>query len=1374
MSSLQFLRPAARVLAGALLAAWSVALIGWLTLHWGILPRLNEWRPQIEQRLGQALGVPVSIGALRVRSGGWVPAFEADDVRLLDGDGRIALRLGRVAAALAPQSIWALELRFAQIHLEGVALDMRRTRDGRLQVAGLDLGEPGAAGSGDTRLLDWFLQQQEFVIRHGSLRWTDEMRAAPPLALQDADIVLRNGSRRHALRIDATPPPDWGRRFALRGQFTRPLASRPSAFARWQGELYAELPEADVSQLRQHMDLPFALEQGRGALRGWLSLADGRLRTLTADLAFTAVALRLGPALPPLALAELRAHVLAEHDAAGLRLSIERLGFTTDDGQTWAPSTLNLTLRRDPTATPEAPWAGGELRLDRLSLAPLARLAARLPLPPAAHKALADLAPQGEVTDLMLDWGGPPQAPWRYRVAARVAELALVAGPPGPPARGLPQTAGRPGLRGATLQLEATEKGGRAQLNLADGALVLPGIFEQPEVPLDSARGELVWTVAAAAQPPSVTVGTAAAQASAVVLDVRDGHLANRDLELAFEGRWRTGPGAGFGTGQRLPGELSLQGRLLRGEATRVARYLPLGVPQASRRYVERAFTAGRITGGEVTVQGDLWQFPFIDGSPGQFRIRTQVEGVRYAYIPSEPGWLSPWPALEDVAGTLEFDRAAMRIREARGRLAGVALTGVAGGIEDLVQAQRLRLDGVARGALQDMLAFVNDTPVGTWTGGALAQAQASGPAELALSLGIPLADPAVATVQGSLQLPGNDLKWLPDAPLLAQVRGRLDFTERGFTVQPSRATVLGGELAFEGGTQADGSLRLRGQGQATADALLQPGALPTLAPFLPWVAPAERGARARLRGQAPYTVQLDLRQGQPEWLFTSPLTGLTVDLPAPLAKPRAAAWPLRVQTRRLPATPQRPAVEALAVELEGRAQVTLERAAATGAVLRSSVGIGQALPALPSSGVAARVALPLLDLDAWDAAAPAGAMLTRDVGPVQLALDADELRLAGRRVQQVSLTLAHLGGGRTRLWRAEGRSAQGEGWVEWEPALGTPGRLRAHLTRLTLPERDPAAPTAAVTASDAQLTAAVARVPSLSLVVDALQWRGKSLGRLEVDAENLRGADGNSEWQLERLRLATPEAVLLGRGLWKPGQRSSLAFDVRLSDGGAFFERLGAGKAMVGAPGRIEGELSWPGSPLAPTPERVRGTVKVALTEGRFLDAEPGVARLFSILSLQALPRRLLLDFRDVFQQGFAFDRIEGEVALSDGLARTRNLRVLGVQAAVLIDGEADIVRETQNLRIAVVPELNTAGATLAWAALNPAVGIGAFIAQLLLNKPVTAAATREFHVTGPWGEPKVERVGNDAVSGVNPNPNANTVPSPAAASAASPATPP
>ena len=129
-------------------------------------------------------------------------------------------------------------------------------------------------------------------------------------------------------------------------------------------------------------------------------------------------------------------------------------------------------------------------------------------------------------------------------------------------------------------------------------------------------------------------------------------------------------------------------------------------------------------------------------------------------------------------------------------------------------------------------------------------------------------------------------------------------------------------------------------------------------------------------------------------------------------------------------------------------------------------------------------------------------------------------------------------------------------------------------------------------------------------------------------------------------------------------------------------------------------------------------------------------------MLSLQSLPRRLALDFRDLFQEGFAFDNVTGDVKIAQGVASTNNLRMRGVQAAVLMEGQADIARETQDLRVIVVPEINAGTASLAYAAINPAIGLGTFLAQIFLRKPLMQAGTREFHVTGPWADPKVERV--------------------------------
>jgi len=210
--------------------------------------------------------------------------------------------------------------------------------------------------------------------------------------------------------------------------------------------------------------------------------------------------------------------------------------------------------------------------------------------------------------------------------------------------------------------------------------------------------------------------------------------------------------------------------------------------------------------------------------------------------------------------------------------------------------------------------------------------------------------------------------------------------------------------------------------------------------------------------------------------------------------------------------------------------------------------------------------------------------------------------------------------------------------------------------------------------------------------------------------------------------------------------------FKLQIADSGALLARLGTPKAVRGGKGQLSGQIAWQGSPFALDYPSLAGQINVAVDSGQFLKVEPGAARLLGVLSLQSLPRRLSLDFRDLFQEGFAFDSLTGDVTIAQGVATSNNLRMRGVQAAVLMEGSADIARETQDLRVVVVPEINAGTAALAYAVINPAIGLGAFLAQAILKKPLTAAGTREFQISGPWADPKVERVerkfGEDALA--------------------------
>jgi uncharacterized protein YhdP len=117
-------------------------------------------------------------------------------------------------------------------------------------------------------------------------------------------------------------------------------------------------------------------------------------------------------------------------------------------------------------------------------------------------------------------------------------------------------------------------------------------------------------------------------------------------------------------------------------------------------------------------------------------------------------------------------------------------------------------------------------------------------------------------------------------------------------------------------------------------------------------------------------------------------------------------------------------------------------------------------------------------------------------------------------------------------------------------------------------------------------------------------------------------------------------------------------------------------------------------------------------------------------------------LDFSDIFSEGFAFDFVRGDVRIDQGVAFTNNLQMKGVVAGALIEGRADMARETQDLKVVVVPEINAGTYALYMATINPLVGLTSYLAQLVLAKPLVRANTSEFHIDGTWLNPRVTKV--------------------------------
>ena len=1324
-----------RWLLAAVVSAWLLLGLTWGALHWVIVPRIDEFRPQLEAWATQSLGVRVRVGTVAAQSKGMVPSFELKDVTLLDAQDRVALRLPQVLIALSPRSLWRFG--FEQIYIDRPVLDVRRDVNGKITIAGLDFA---GGRDDDTAALDWFFSQFEFAIHEGTLRWTDELRNAAPVQLTEVAVVVRNRGRHHDVRLDATPPESLGSRFSVRGRFLQPLLSRQNGrWQDWEGQLYAEFERADLAQLRHYMPLGVALTQGRGALRTWLEVDRGRVTQVAADVALAEVQVVLGADLQALAVQRVQGRLGGQRLPFGFEFFTQGLRFDTQDDLRWLGGDVFLRLEQAHNGQAER----GELQADQLDLAALAQIASRLPLDASLRERLQVFAPKGRVDKLQASWQGPLSAPQAYAAHGRVSQLEIAA------------VAATPGVKGLDVDFDFDQQAGQARLAVVNGSVDLPGIFQEPIIPVTSLAANARWQ----------------RRGEHMALQLDKLKFANADAEGEAQIKWETSDPAKSPSRALYPGVLDLQANLSRADGKRVYRYLPLVIDQAARDYVRDAVLDGQASAVRFQVKGEIDQLPLIDPKKGAFRISAQVTGAKLAYVPPslQDATDLPWPVLTDLSGELVIDRMQLQVNKASATLGqGTALqvTQVDARIDDLDHSL-VQVNADIKGPLPEMMRLVNASPLRAMTDQALAASVVSGSAAYQLKLLLPIADIDQSSVRGSVTLAGNDVQITPDSPKLTRARGRVNFTEAGVSLSGVQAQMLGGEVRLEGGlllvpespAWRGAPTLIRATGVASAEGLRQ-------ATELGFVARLARHAT----GTAAYTASLGLRKGVPELLVNSNLKGVALSLPEPLGKSADDVLPLRLQTVLLTDRAQL-LQDRLSLSVANQMQLVYERdvSQAQPRVLRGALEVGldaQESAPLPTAGVAANIRLKTLSVDAWQevltqaTGASAGAA-PAEVGPLalsylpdQLAVRSDLLTFGGRHFNQVVI-----GGGREGgVWRANLAASELNGYLEYRPpnALqtgGAEGRVFARLARLTI------APSVASDV-EALLEAQPASIPALDIVVDDFELRGKHLGRLEVQAVNRRTPStvreaGVREWRLNQFNLSAPEASFVASGNWvalnapaaaagRPSgsRRTAMNFKLDVADSGALLSRFGMKDVVRGGRGKLEGQVAWMGSPLSLDYPSMSGAFTVNVESGQFLKADPGIAKLLGVLSLQALPRRLTLDFRDVFSEGFAFDFLRGDVKIDQGMAFTNNLQMKGVNAAVLMEGSADIARETQDIKAVVIPEINAGSAALLATVINPAVGLGTFLAQMFLRRPLIESATQEFHIDGSWADPQITKV--------------------------------
>ncbi|WP_354686096.1 YhdP family protein [Cupriavidus necator] len=1322
-----------------------LALVLGLLIRFVLWPQASAARQWLEERGSQALSAQVSIGALDTYWDGWHPAFRARELHAVDAQQRLLLSSATLDGKLAWRSLFSMGLQFVSLSATGTDVLVRRTQEGRLLVGGM-LVDSAGGHQDDDRFLGWLMSQGRVSLSGGKLRWLDEKARLPQLDVGEIKLDTRRDGARHAVTLEARSPALGPRPLVVQSNFRNDYLHSAGNWRYWTGQATWDLAQLDLPVVQRYLAMFERVASGTFSTDGSIEFQKGRIARSQTRLRASGVDLQLAGAAEPLRLANAQALLLhrTERDGSNL-LTVDTLLWQPADGD--APAAADSTWREGMRQVTLG-WAAHKdgslrrfsLKAPTLDLNTLRALATSMPLDTAVLRRLRALQPAGRLDNLNVNWSRERtglldrrSGQAHYSVQGTLRDVS-VNGQPAVPAVGADGRArlGTPGFSRLSGTFSFDDQQGHARFEGNGASLTVPGLFEEPRVPFDQIGGDLRW---------QRTGGKLA-----VTLDgIR---FANADAAGTVSGTWREG-------GDGTSGIADLSGGMSRAQVARVPRYLPLSIPAGTRHYLAGALAGGDAANVTFVLKGDLAHFPFHapHEKAGEFHVDVPIEHVRYQVAPHEtatgPNGSTPlWPVFTDIAGQVVFDRGGMTFlarRAAVQDIPGITLQDVSGRIDDLSEHGRLMIDGGATGPVQGFLRCIATSPVREWTAHVADAARAHGNGELKLKLDMPLEHASAARVDGRFRFPGNDVVLSPQLPQFGNANGTITFNEHGFGLENLRARFLGGEVRLGGGTQPDGATRVTASGNASAAGLREAAAGSALASLA-----------ARLEGSTGYNAVIGARERQLQVQLSSELNGMAIGLPAPLAKAAAQDMPLRVDLRPAGGA-ARAGTDELVVQLGNalNARYLLRRDTGSDvSVLAGGIGVQQAAPP-PTSAISAAATFDQLDVDAWRAAFAGGATGSSAAGapspflPGRIALRARTLHAMGRTLDDVTMDATREGDG----WNARVESRQIAGAVQWRPAgPSAAGSLQLRLARLNVPD-----------ASDENnvvdaLASSIDELPAIDLVADQFMLRGKDFGKLEVKAHTgMSGAD--PVWTLDKLQIEQPGATLTGHGSWRvprrlradanAERRTLLSFAIDIRDAGDTLDRLGLAHTLQDGKGKLEGRVAWRGSPLSIDYPTLSGKLSLELENGQILSVEPGAARLLGVLSLQGLLRFATLDFRTLSGRGLLFDRIAGSGTIENGVGTIQDFQLRSPQIIASMTGTANLLRETQDLRVDVVPRISATSTSVAAAFINPVLGIGTLAAQLLFADEFSKMFTQHYRVSGSWANPQIGKVEENKTQG-------------------------
>jgi len=1256
-----------------------------------LLPYADQYNAEIGERLSSYLEQPVLVRALDAEWDGWGPSLVLRDAALLDAMGEHpVLQLEKIRLGLdLLNSVRQWQPVFSHITLVGVDLVLTRSKLGEFSVEGVSArnNEAGRKPEDTARVMAWLFSQGQLGLENSNITWRDEMGAGRVLQFSAVNISLRNDDNRHQLDASLALPRNLGKLLVLRVD----MRGDPLQVKGRHTQLYLAGEHVHLTELFEAQSLAGVDVSAKSAsFRVWAGWKDGGLQQIKGNADVNGVALMpIGSAADNATdkKALLLDRVTADFDwqkiDKGWQFEANDLLLARQSRQ-WQPSRVSLKFM-------ETEEAGAALNAytSFLQLEDVTRLLSLFSVGGEnVQKPLSAIRPRGEIRDVEIHWqaGDVP----RYRAYARLQNAAINAW------RAVPSAQKIDG------ELWLNSEGGQVALQRAAVILEFPDLFRWP-LTVDELRGNVAW------QQDGQSWRVIGRKLEASNKDI----TASATLDLVQD------------DAKKSP-FMSLLVNARDGDGSQVARYLPTGIMSPNAvNWLDEAIVGAHIVSGGALFHGRLNEFPFDRGN-GRFEVNFTTENATLNYAEN-------WPLITGIAANVHFLGRSMSIEAQKGKIFSNDIQWAKVSIANMTATPMLlKVEGEVQGSTQEKLDYLMASPpLYTAFAQHLKGMKAKGNSLLNLSLLLPVGGDDPVQVNGWLAMKENALSIPPLGQVLNDVNGRLEFFQAGLRAKNIQAELFGQATQINittDETRFNPKVRIRARGMFDAPDLA--------ARYLP-------SAKELLAGDGEWNISFDIPLGEDTAKNTTiprvavlqvrtNLKGIEARLPPPFDKTAEEAGSLEL---RIDFPPEQ--LPVLRVNYEGfvdgifaLGDVSPDKALSDSAIVENSFrgeirlnGGAAEMPTAPGLRLAGW--MDTISLDDWR---NLQLTTTTDDASMSLFNSADvavrKLELYGQQLHNVRFRLASV---------KDGLQADIDS-KELKGRILLPNNLRANPVRANLDY------CYLIETNEGNGMMDPRTIPGLDFHIADFRYKNRKFGSMRL--ETARVADGV---RIEQLVLKPRSTTITARGGWYvrgKQQYSNLQMHVESRNIGHTLKALDYVGGINKGKGSADIELKWPGSFADVNAAGVQGKMSLSLKDGYLLDVDPGAGRMFGMLSIQALPRRLLLDFSDVFKKGFGFDRIRGSFTIEGGDAYTNNLYMDGPAARVEIAGRTGLVEQDYDQLVTVTPHVADSLPMLGVLAATPQVGAAILAFQKLLQPQIDDATKKQYTITGRWNDPVIKKV--------------------------------